>query len=561
MCGVAGVWKLPEPPSLQTRPLDDMPETKVERPAIAFGKDEWKKYLAVEAGVEPPLPENIDTILNGLCPIWKEKKVRDTHILVLIPEKINENPFTLNILERTVGTIPIRSLPGFGNVWTSHKELEEICGADRQGRKTKYKNFFSSIRNLYGDIPNRRPRWILMTMENLPSSRGGSYNLGIGKISNYKGYKVPGVLDAATAILVEYIRSGERLYPAKPPAYTYCQELYGNDHLIVGCFAEDGLEICTDPNSIGSGRFTGVAGIRHLSDNPKDEEDQETKTVERKPSKKERKEIRQREAEEKSREMVEKKEKIIRFGFGKAEWLKYFGVNVGIEPPIPQNILDVFYNDVCPIWGKDGKTVWETHVLVLVPEKVDGTSLTFNLFEKLSGNTKQGTPLKYDAGYDFTQAYGDVPFPSSHWVLMTRKFLPDVYCKGYEKCAVAVKEFHGKYEIPKVIDAVVAISSEYIRSGIKLYPTNSESVCTYCQEAVKSSHFLVGDFSQKGLGISTEDYHSKFIKVAGVLKSDQTTSSGDDNATKTPQPIMFGGPGVHIGPVSGKINKWDDSFY
>ena len=40
---------------------------------FAFGKAEWKKYFG-DVGKEPPLPANINQILNSPCPIWPEKK-------------------------------------------------------------------------------------------------------------------------------------------------------------------------------------------------------------------------------------------------------------------------------------------------------------------------------------------------------------------------------------------------------------------------------------------------------------------------------------------------------
>ena len=66
-------------------------------PSIAFGKAEWWKYFGY-IGVEPPLPINIEEILNEPCSFWPGKKVKETHLLVLIPNTVNGKAFTMNYL-------------------------------------------------------------------------------------------------------------------------------------------------------------------------------------------------------------------------------------------------------------------------------------------------------------------------------------------------------------------------------------------------------------------------------------------------------------------------------
>lgn len=69
----------------------------MEFPRIAFGKVEWEKYFG-DVGVEPPLPENINEILKSQCVYWPDKRVEDTHLLVLIPKTVDGNALTLNSL-------------------------------------------------------------------------------------------------------------------------------------------------------------------------------------------------------------------------------------------------------------------------------------------------------------------------------------------------------------------------------------------------------------------------------------------------------------------------------
>ncbi|MCB1075385.1 MAG: hypothetical protein KDK59_07605, partial [Simkania sp.] len=64
---------------------------------MAFGKAKWEKFFG-DTGIEPPLPLNINEILNSPCPFWSGKKVRETHVLILVPRTVSGNPFCLDTL-------------------------------------------------------------------------------------------------------------------------------------------------------------------------------------------------------------------------------------------------------------------------------------------------------------------------------------------------------------------------------------------------------------------------------------------------------------------------------
>lgn len=56
--------------------------------------------------------------------------------------------------------------------------------------------------------------------------------------------------------------------------------------------------------------------------------------------------------------------------FGKADWETYYAHDVGVEPPLPDDI-DETLNSPCPIAGEEGIMVKHTHMLVLVPATVE----------------------------------------------------------------------------------------------------------------------------------------------------------------------------------------------
>jgi hypothetical protein len=187
----------------------------VPQPSIAFGAADWRKHFG-DVGVEPPLPPDIEQILNGPCPIWPGKTLRETHLLVLIPERVNGQPLTLKL-------------------------LGELVQKPLQGNATKYSHFNIGE---YKDPPAPASHWALVTRDVLPNSRNKPYAEQQKIPQGYAGYQVPTILDAATAMFMEYIRSGTRLYGDSPWTYTRCQEKHNKDwQLLVGGFSAAGLVV------------------------------------------------------------------------------------------------------------------------------------------------------------------------------------------------------------------------------------------------------------------------------------------------------------------------------
>lgn len=212
----------------------------------AFGVREWGQYFG-EVNEAPRLPVDIDAILRSPCPFWPDRKVEDTHLLVLIPSEVNGEPFTLNLLGRLI------KMP------------------KGRGYKTQYDLYDMDTQRILGDCAPDRSYWVLMTREVLPDSRGKTYKDQQSLIAEYAcevgmPYVMPYVLEAATVILAHYVRSNERLYPDNPWTYTRCQELVGqcNYPVVVGGFSFTGLRVYDDDGYIFSAGIHGVAGLRRL---------------------------------------------------------------------------------------------------------------------------------------------------------------------------------------------------------------------------------------------------------------------------------------------------------
>jgi hypothetical protein len=193
-----------------------------------FGQEAWVRYFG-DTGVEPPLPFDIDAILNSACPFWPGSKVKDTHLLVLIPATVHDRPFTLDLLERLIEN------PHSGGYSTK-------CCYQSDAVKEEFGSQLSSC----------HPYWILVTRSILPDSQCKTFEEQESLVADYScktglHYVVPSPLEAATAILSHHARSGERICPNYPRMYTRCAGKVDYIYPVyMGLFSLEGLHIGID---------------------------------------------------------------------------------------------------------------------------------------------------------------------------------------------------------------------------------------------------------------------------------------------------------------------------
>jgi hypothetical protein len=195
-----------------------------------LGALEWKHYLG-DVGPIPNLPSDIDAVLGSPCPFWPGKKVKDTHLLVLIPATVDGAPFTLNLLGALI----------------QHPKNGE--------HKTEYRYYDSDVKTQFGEKSPGRSYWLLMTREVLKGSRDESYSVQKGLVAQFaektqQPYELPSALEAATAVLLHHARTGERLLGDDPWTYTRCREwvVYrgASYPAVVGGFGSSGLDVSYD---------------------------------------------------------------------------------------------------------------------------------------------------------------------------------------------------------------------------------------------------------------------------------------------------------------------------
>jgi hypothetical protein len=192
-------------------------------PAMAIGPKEWEEYFG-EVGAAPLLPANIDEILNRPCPFWPDKRVKDTHLLVLVPATVDGKRFTLDLL---------------GDL---------IKGLQMGDKKTKYRRYGIYVQKELGAKSPGSSYWVLMTRDVLPGSRDKTYGEQETLVAEHARridlpYEMPDVLSAATSILLHHARTGERLYTDAPWTHTRCQEKVDKNiyPVAVGGFSSGGL--------------------------------------------------------------------------------------------------------------------------------------------------------------------------------------------------------------------------------------------------------------------------------------------------------------------------------
>ena len=437
-----------------------------------FGSQAWHRYFG-EVGVAPPLPQCIVSMLSSPCPFWPGEIVKDTHLLVLIPATVDGRAFTLDLLE------------------------ELIQNPRGGGHSTQHFLYDDAVQQSSGDVYSSNSYWILLTHDVLPGSRNKPYVVQQALVAaqtthiNHAPYEIPNVLEAATAILSHYVRSGHRLYEATdelPSTSTRCTGLLedASGHpspITVGRFCSRGLVFLSEFDD--DAEF-GVSCLRRFGSRYY------------RPS-------------------------ALLHSFGVEEWSRYFG-EVKSAPPLPARIFDTL-NSPCPFWPD--RQVKDTHLLVLIPASVNGRPFSLTLLGELIKNPKgEGYATRYKYCNSFVRKqFGAQSSTRSYWVLITRDVLEGSRGQWYSDQQALVAAHASRtglpYELPGALEAATAVLSHYVHSRERLY-TDAPWTHTRCQELVarKGSHHpvSVGGFASGGLYVDYSHGSRNVDGVAGLRK-------------------------------------------
>ncbi len=199
--------------------------------------------------------------------------------------------------------------------------------------------------------------------------------------------------------------------------------------------------------------------------------------------------------------------------FGAYKWERYCG-NVGEVPPMPQGIEKILTSD-CPYW--EGKKVYETHMLTLIPATLNGAPFTLNLLGKIIRNPQGGghkTTCKYYID-DVKKEIG-----AATWSLITKGVLPDSRNKMYTDQTPLLKSH---YRTPKRLELATAILMHHVETGERLYSDNPNTY-SRCEEKLNNNRWqvVIGSFGASGLQFRADcfvtDLRNDRAGLAGARK-------------------------------------------
>lgn len=213
-----------------------------------LGEEEWKKQ-GIDVGKAPPIPASItDALLNSGCPLHPGKKIKDTHVLMLVPKTVNGKPYTA-------------------------LELGELCSTkEGSGDKLIYDgadwaNAWKT--RAWASLPQAQSEWVLIPkMDPDPEKVSKekhfrSKNIAAQKTvhrDHYPEYREVKALEVMTMALLYNLTHEERLLPD----YLRCVEPNASGgRVCVGLFNADGLWV-DDGRDDRDGGLIGRALARKL---------------------------------------------------------------------------------------------------------------------------------------------------------------------------------------------------------------------------------------------------------------------------------------------------------
>lgn len=219
----------------------------------AMTEEEWANPQAFMQKL-PPYPQKLQDFLESQCP----------YSIGNVPAK--ETHFVVPVVQNFI-------LKGESNrltIWFRNLAPISIIDQDTDGPGINYDLVQLDRTSQYFGPPTSGFEWAVMTKKPI-ETQGHSYLDHKNFVENL-GYKVPRINDAATCILWEHRRSGNRLY--RDDEFTICEEsiINRNDpadathaHLVIGGFQDDnsdepGLNI-SNTELIDQNLNSGIAGM------------------------------------------------------------------------------------------------------------------------------------------------------------------------------------------------------------------------------------------------------------------------------------------------------------
>lgn len=217
---------------------------------FAFSPQHWNEFFGENTITQQEilkafqlLPDTIMDILKSPCPAFAGKVIMDSHVLVWIPEEIQEKDVTL---------------VNFGELLKQKDEFSQ--------NQIGYRRIWSSIVKQEGTKPIQSG-WVLMTSDVLPDGEDKTFEAQEIMVKNLKGsYEVPKVTEGVICILAHYLKTKKRIFSDQPLIYTHCQEYVNGKYVTIGNFQNYGIligRITLNNNTIPD--HIGIAALTRLN--------------------------------------------------------------------------------------------------------------------------------------------------------------------------------------------------------------------------------------------------------------------------------------------------------
>jgi len=177
------------------------------------------------------------------------------------------------------------------------------------------------------------------------------------------------------------------------------------------------------------------------------------------------------------------------------------GKDIGEVPALPADIIEVLKSK-CAL-ANDGKTVAETHRLVLLPASIDGEPLTLNSLRELATAAgKRRDPSFYEQDSYNNEAFANAPLEKSVWVLEYANVAPGTFGKNDSEQVVVVDKL-SDYRTARVLEHVGTMVFNDLEHGERIYP-NFYGRCGIddSERAASGARVFAGNFDAFGLVVS-----------------------------------------------------------
>ncbi len=169
------------------------------RPVQAFGVQEWKDYIGVDAGEEPLLPRRAYETLE-----------KEGGMLTFIPQTVK-----VTKQNGVVEVVTLNTLEAIGNLVENPKK----------GHKTSYS--VVSLINLQEKRKTENPHWVWIKKDVYGK---GAWSTVHHEIAKQMKVSVAGLIDTVISVFMDYIRFGERNF------------LWDSSNVLVNDFQKIGLQ-------------------------------------------------------------------------------------------------------------------------------------------------------------------------------------------------------------------------------------------------------------------------------------------------------------------------------